>query len=95
MVRAWDLNRPLLYCPAMNTFMWEHPLTATHIEQLSQFGYVQVPPVSKKLICGDQGVCVCVTIFIRLIIILFLHTAGVGAMAHVEDIVKAVLIAQN
>ena len=43
----------------MNTFMWEHPLTAAHISTLTKFGYTQVPPVSKLLACGDQGVCVC------------------------------------
>jgi len=25
--RAWDVSRPLLVAPAMNTAMWEHPLT--------------------------------------------------------------------
>src|SRR5262249_27603308 len=26
--RAWDPNRPVILAPAMNTLMWEHPLTA-------------------------------------------------------------------
>ena len=29
--RAWDLDRPVVLAPAMNTFMWEHPLTARHL----------------------------------------------------------------
>ncbi|XP_032766665.1 phosphopantothenoylcysteine decarboxylase isoform X1 [Rattus rattus] len=54
-IRAWDLNKPLLFCPAMNTAMWEHPLTAQQVGQLKAFGYVEIPCVSKKLVCGDQG----------------------------------------
>ena len=32
--RAWDTKKPLLFCPAMNTLMYEHPLTAIHIASL-------------------------------------------------------------
>lgn len=39
----------------MNTAMWEHPLTAQQVGQLKAFGYVEIPCVSKKLVCGDQG----------------------------------------
>ncbi|XP_052617734.1 phosphopantothenoylcysteine decarboxylase isoform X5 [Peromyscus californicus insignis] len=54
-IRAWDLSKPLLFCPAMNTAMWKHPLTAQQVGQLKAFGYVEIPCVSKKLVCGDQG----------------------------------------
>ncbi|XP_064245613.1 phosphopantothenoylcysteine decarboxylase isoform X1 [Passer domesticus] len=54
-IRAWDLSKPLLFCPAMNTAMWEHPLTARHVEQLKAFGYTEIPCVVKKLVCGDEG----------------------------------------
>lgn len=33
-VRAWDIANPLLFCPAMNTHMYQHPLTARHIASL-------------------------------------------------------------
>lgn len=33
--RAWDPARPVVLAPAMNTLMWEHPLTARHLRQLS------------------------------------------------------------
>jgi phosphopantothenoylcysteine decarboxylase len=33
--RAWDPARPILLAPAMNTFMWEHPITARHLRQLA------------------------------------------------------------
>ncbi|XP_063099394.1 phosphopantothenoylcysteine decarboxylase isoform X3 [Cavia porcellus] len=54
-IRAWDHNKPLLFCPAMNTAMWEHPVTAQQVGQLKAFGYTEVPCVAKKLVCGDQG----------------------------------------
>src|SRR5205085_5895604 len=33
--RAWDPSRPVVLAPAMNTLMWEHPLTARHLRQLA------------------------------------------------------------
>ncbi|XP_051838185.1 phosphopantothenoylcysteine decarboxylase isoform X3 [Antechinus flavipes] len=54
-IRAWDRTKPLLFCPAMNTAMWEHPVTAQHVEQLKGFGYIEIPCVAKKLACGDEG----------------------------------------
>lgn len=54
-VRAWDLGRPLLFCPAMNTAMWNHPITARQILTLTDFGYLEIPCIAKKLVCGDQG----------------------------------------
>ncbi|PKU27398.1 phosphopantothenoylcysteine decarboxylase [Limosa lapponica baueri] len=54
-IRAWDLSKPLLFCPAMNTAMWEHPITARQVEQLKGFGYTEIPCVVKKLVCGDEG----------------------------------------
>ncbi|XP_014858010.1 phosphopantothenoylcysteine decarboxylase isoform X2 [Poecilia latipinna] len=54
-VRAWDTSRPLLFCPAMNTAMWMHPITAQQVSRLKEFGYVEIPCISKKLVCGDEG----------------------------------------
>ncbi|KAJ4445208.1 hypothetical protein ANN_07009 [Periplaneta americana] len=53
--RAWDPKKPLLFCPAMNTQMWEHPATATHITTLKTWGYMEVPCIAKTLMCGDTG----------------------------------------
>lgn len=54
-VRAWDLNKPLLFCPAMNVHMWSHPITDRNMEVLQSFGYIKVGPISKRLACGDLG----------------------------------------
>jgi phosphopantothenoylcysteine decarboxylase len=32
--RAWDPSRPVVLAPAMNTLMWEHPLTRRHLNAL-------------------------------------------------------------
>uniref|UniRef100_A0A8D2IZ09 Phosphopantothenoylcysteine decarboxylase n=1 Tax=Varanus komodoensis TaxID=61221 RepID=A0A8D2IZ09_VARKO len=54
-VRAWDLSKPLLFCPAMNTAMWEHPISAQQVRQLKGFGYLEIPCIVKKLVCGDEA----------------------------------------
>jgi phosphopantothenoylcysteine decarboxylase len=78
--RAWDPARPIVLAPAMNTLMWEHPLTTRHLRQLAAdagggnppagldldglLAWINqlcpklhvVPPVSKRLACGDVGV---------------------------------------
>jgi phosphopantothenoylcysteine decarboxylase len=43
--RAWDPARPVVLAPAMNTLMWEHPLTGRHLRQLAaDAGAGAVPP---------------------------------------------------
>ena len=32
--RAWDFNRPVVLAPAMNTLMWDSPVTRRHFRQL-------------------------------------------------------------
>ena len=33
--RAWDMTRPVVLAPAMNTLMWEHPFTRRHLRSLA------------------------------------------------------------
>jgi phosphopantothenoylcysteine decarboxylase len=33
--RAWDRAKPVILAPAMNTLMWEHPLTIRHLKQIA------------------------------------------------------------
>ena len=54
-VRAWDYKKPIFAAPAMNTFMWNNPFTARHIETINQLGISLVPPTTKRLACGDYG----------------------------------------
>lgn len=42
--RAWDVTRPIVLAPAMNTLMWQHPATARHLRQLAaDAGIVDLP----------------------------------------------------
>lgn len=53
--RAWDFTKPLFFCPAMNTRMWEHPITQQQIKILQQWGHIEIKCIAKKLMCGDTG----------------------------------------
>lgn len=53
--RAWDFGKPLLFAPAMNTRMWDHPITGPQIETLKSWGLQEIPCVAKTLMCGDTG----------------------------------------
>uniref|UniRef100_A0A8R1HWK3 Flavoprotein domain-containing protein n=1 Tax=Caenorhabditis japonica TaxID=281687 RepID=A0A8R1HWK3_CAEJA len=55
-IRAWDLLKPCYFAPAMNTHMWENPLTLQHRNVLkSQLKFKEICPIQKELICGDTG----------------------------------------
>jgi phosphopantothenoylcysteine decarboxylase len=48
---------PTYVFPAMNTLMYEHPLTALHVRTIREvIGYNVVGPISKNLACGDLGI---------------------------------------
>lgn len=47
---------PCLLCPAMNTAMWQHPVTRRNLRWLEELGrYTLVAPSEKRLACGDVG----------------------------------------
>ncbi|GME85903.1 unnamed protein product [Ambrosiozyma monospora] len=56
-VRVWNPTIPILIAPAMNTYMYAHPVTKKQLKILSEdFKYVEVlKPIEKVLICGDIG----------------------------------------
>jgi phosphopantothenoylcysteine decarboxylase len=43
--RAWDMARPAVLAPAMNTLMWQHPATARHLRQIAADAGVGALPV--------------------------------------------------
>ena len=50
-------GKPLIIAPAMNTAMWENPISQMHIKQCKQIYNLQViEPVSKRLADGDTGI---------------------------------------
>ncbi|XP_047335129.1 phosphopantothenoylcysteine decarboxylase-like [Impatiens glandulifera] len=54
-VRAWDYSKPIFVAPAMNTLMWNNPFTERHLLTIDELGISLIPPVSKRLACGDIG----------------------------------------
>ncbi|KAF7028665.1 hypothetical protein CFC21_040548 [Triticum aestivum] len=54
-VRAWDYSKPIYVAPAMNTFMWDNPFTRRHLDAVAGLGVSLIPPVTKRLACGDYG----------------------------------------
>jgi phosphopantothenoylcysteine decarboxylase len=36
LIRAWDQKKPLYFAPAMNTAMWDNPLTYQHLKVLKE-----------------------------------------------------------
>ncbi|SCW00840.1 LAFE_0C13168g1_1 [Lachancea fermentati] len=57
LLRSWTPSTPVLVAPAMNTFMYTHPVTKKHLTMLEEDApYVTVlKPVEKVLVCGDIG----------------------------------------
>lgn len=89
-LRAWDVNKPVIACPAMNTSMWYHPLTSRHLEILETvLKYNIIQPISKKLACGDTGKIS--EIFHSLEILINIIEIGLGAMAESQFITDYVL----
>lgn len=39
----------------MNTHMWDHPLTERHLANLRALRVGIIPPIVKRLACGDFG----------------------------------------
>ena len=55
--RAWLWYKPMIIAPAMNTEMWDHPITNKNIHQLLSFSVNNylVEPQVKELACGQEG----------------------------------------
>jgi phosphopantothenoylcysteine decarboxylase len=78
--RAWDITKPVVVAPAMNTMMWEHPFTAEQLKMLQKMflggggtnNFIWVEPTEKGLACGETGK---------------------GAMAMIPDIVETTIYA--
>lgn len=52
---ALPAETPKLIAPAMNTKMYENPLTQRNLATLKEVGYEEIEPRSSLLACGDIG----------------------------------------
>lgn len=48
-------GKPVVIAPAMNTAMYENPVTQRNIQTLKQLGYQFIEPKEALLACGDLG----------------------------------------
>lgn len=48
-------DKPIIICPAMNTAMFENPITQNNIRKLKSYSYQFVEPKESHLACGDVG----------------------------------------
>ncbi|KAF5392513.1 hypothetical protein D9757_002222 [Collybiopsis confluens] len=56
LLRALSPTTPTYIFPAMNTLMYEHPLTSEHVRIVREIvRYSVVGPIAKNLACGDDG----------------------------------------
>ncbi len=49
-------NKKVLVAPAMNTQMWNNPITQQNLISLMSLGVKFVSPIEKKLACGETGI---------------------------------------
>ena len=45
-----------IFCPAMNSNMWENPITQENVYRLQQYGWWMIHPVEGMLACNDFGI---------------------------------------
>jgi phosphopantothenoylcysteine decarboxylase len=91
--RAWDRARPVLLAPAMNTLMWQHPLTARHLRQLAVDVAGRLAPDEldlEELPDWINAACPTLRVVGPVSKRLACDDVGVGAMAEVADITAAV-----
>jgi len=84
--RAWDPARPVILAPAMNTLMWEHPLTQRHLRQLA----AEPGPADldlDHLVAWVNATCSKLRVVAPQSKRLACGDVGIGAMAEPEEIV--------
>lgn len=91
--RAWDFAKPVILAPAMNTLMWESPITFRHLKQLLEdHGEGQLDGTWSL----DQAADVFARHAPRIVLVppqakrLACGDVGMGAMAEVATIAEAV-----
>lgn len=48
-------DKPIVVCPAMNTNMYENPVTQRNVNTLKELGYTIIEPKTDHLACGTYG----------------------------------------
>ena len=91
--RAWDFSKPVILAPAMNTLMWDSPVTLGHLRQLIEHRSTEAIPPDWTL---DQAPAIYAGYAPKIILIppqakrLACGDIGVGAMAEITEIAEVV-----
>jgi phosphopantothenoylcysteine decarboxylase len=91
--RAWDFSKPVILAPAMNTLMWESPVTLRHLRQLLEDRGTGQFPSAWSL---DDAPSIFASHAPRIILVppqakrLACGDVGIGAMAEVVQIAEVV-----
>jgi len=91
--RAWDLAKPVVLAPAMNTLMWQHPFTRRHLKAIAaDAGAAHIPMHldDQQLIAQINDRSKTLRIVSPITKTLACGDTGVGGLADVADIVTAV-----
>ena len=91
--RAWDVTKPVVLAPAMNTLMWQHPFTRRHLKSIAaDAGAAHLPMHldDEQLIAQINDRSKTLRIAAPVTKALACGDVGVGALAEVGDIVAAV-----
>ncbi len=91
--RAWDLKKPVVLAPAMNTLMWQHPFTRRHLRGIAlDAGAAHIPGHF-----DEAAIIACInerSPTLRIVPPIEKQLAcgdvGLGAMAEIETIVATV-----
>jgi phosphopantothenoylcysteine decarboxylase len=91
--RAWDWTKPVILVPAMNTIMWNHPVTCRHIKTIAEdigilfdnnqtkieeiIGFINLYQSKLKIVMPIEKTLAC-------------GDHGVGAMANIADVQKVI-----
>ncbi len=91
--RAWDVAKPVVLAPTMNTLMWEHPFTKKHLRAVAaDFGAGHIPghladdDLIRQINDRAKGLHIVGPITKRLAC----GDVGVGAMAEVPEVIAAI-----
>jgi phosphopantothenoylcysteine decarboxylase len=91
--RAWDPARPVVLAPAMNTLMWEHPLTGRQLRQVNADAggdYIPDTLPLDEIVVMMNHTCPRLRVVAPVSKRLACGDVGVGGLGELGDIVAAV-----
>ena len=91
--RAWDVAKPVVLAPAMNTLMWQHPFTRRHLRSLAAdagAGHIPAHLDEAQLVAQINDRSKTLRVVAPVSKPLACGDTGVGGLADVADIVAAV-----